>query len=104
MGEELIPLGVAANYFPGARGADRVNPATVFRWCVRGTRTADGRLVKLESLRVGCRLLTSRQAVIRYVERLSMSPPRPHQSPGRSPTETTRSSEAAAAELKRMGA
>ena len=104
LSEDLIPLGVAANLFPGARGADRVNPATVFRWCTRGTRTPDGQVVKLECLRVGSRLLTSRQAVVRYVANLTGSIPGTNRSSPRTPSEKARSSEAAAAALKKLGA
>jgi hypothetical protein len=62
--EELIPLAAAAKLFPGARGAARVNPAIVHRWCIKGTRSPDGRVVKLEFVRAGSRILTSRQAVV----------------------------------------
>jgi Protein of unknown function (DUF1580) len=71
MGEGLITLAEAAAHFPGARGAARVNPSTLFRWCKKGTRASDGRVVRLEFVRAGCRLLTSKPALSRYLAALS---------------------------------
>ena len=102
--EDLIPLSVAANLFPGARGADRLSPATVFRWCTRGTRTPDGQVVKLESIRLGCRLLTTRQAITRYVTRLTHPSSLSDAPPIRTPSERARRSADAAATLKKLGA
>ncbi len=101
--EDLLPLAAAARLFPGARGAARVNPATVHRWCAKGTRTPDGRVVKLEWVRVGCRVLTSRQAVARYVAALS-APPESTEIPTRTPLARKRAADTAAAALRAMGA
>ncbi len=103
LAEELISLAAAARLFPGARGAVRVNPATVHRWCTKGTRTPDGNVVKLEFVRAGCRVLTSRQAVARYVAALSVAP-ESAEIPTRSPLARKRAADAAAAALKAMGA
>ena len=101
--EDLIPLPKVAAQFPGTRGATRINPATVYRWCTRGSRTPDGRVVRLEHVRVGSRVLTSREAVGRYVAALSSSVA-PTVTAVRTPTVRNRSSEAAAAALRELGA
>ena len=44
------------------------------RWITRGTRTPDGRVVKLEAVRAGSRWLTTAEAVGRYIERLTPEP------------------------------
>ncbi|MBM3982666.1 MAG: DUF1580 domain-containing protein [Planctomycetes bacterium] len=64
---DALGVGAAARLFPAYRG-DRPHsrPATVWRWINHGTRTADGRTVKLEAARVGGRWLTSRAAIARF--------------------------------------
>jgi len=98
--EPLISLVQAAIKFPGHRGADRLHPATLTRWIQTGVRALDGRRVKLEAVRVGCRWLTSEPALRRFSEALQSMPA---DSPLRSPTTRQKASTRAAAELKRMG-
>ena len=69
--ETKLNLSAVADMFPGTRGADRVSPITVFRWATRGTRTPDGRIVRLESFRIGNRLMTTAEALARYIAALS---------------------------------
>lgn len=103
--ETPLPLSAVARTFPGARGAARINPTTVWRWCTKGTRTPDGRRVRLEYFRLGSRVMTTSEAVRRYVAALTGAPadaaPTP---PTRTPTDRQRSSERAEAELRRLGA
>lgn len=103
LGEGLISLAAAAALFPGSRGASRANPSTICRWCVKGTRTADGRVVKLVHVRAGYRVLTSRPALSRYLAALS-GPGEPPCPPARTPAERTRAADRAGEELKRLGA
>src|SRR5262245_61479949 len=57
-----IGLSAIARRFPG-RISGQINPATVFRWATAGCRTASGSRVKLETVRVGARLLSSEAAL-----------------------------------------
>jgi hypothetical protein len=81
-GEPLISLGQAAAKYPGHRGANRLHPATLTRWILRGVRALDGRRVRLEAVRVGCRWLTSEAALARFAAALGATgDPAPIQSP-----------------------
>jgi hypothetical protein len=102
-----LSLSAAGRLFPGHRGNGSVDPSTLFRWVTRGTRTADGRVVRLEAIRTPGRWVTSRGAVARFVAVLTAaadlaavpSVPAP-----RSAATHRRASERAADALKRMGA
>jgi hypothetical protein len=105
-GEKLIGLSPAARLFPGHRDNAHLNASTVYRWVVKGTRTPDGGIVRLEAARVGSRWLTSAEAVARFVTATtaaatapSTSPPPPIRSPGRRSRENSRAS----AELDALG-
>jgi hypothetical protein len=66
-----LSLSGAGRLFPGHRGGTAVDPSTVFRWVTKGTRTTDGRVVKLEAVRTPGRWLTSRAAVARFLAALT---------------------------------
>jgi hypothetical protein len=100
--EPLITLSQAATRFPGHRGADRLHPATLTRWILKGVRALDGRRVRLEAVRVGSRWLTSEAALARFADALG-TPDAPVPPP-RSPATRRKASEQADSELKRMGA
>lgn len=103
LNEEVISLGTAARLFPGARGAERVNPSTVFRWATRGVTSAAG-VVKLESFRAGTRLFTTRESVARFVEALTVRAV-PVVAPAvRTPAARRRAAAAAAEALRKAGA
>jgi Protein of unknown function (DUF1580) len=61
-GESLISIPDACKIIPG-----RPHLATVYRWFTRGVRGG----IKLETALVGGRRFTSREAVQRFVDRLS---------------------------------
>lgn len=100
--EVLISLSQAAARFPGHRGAERLHPATMTRWILRGVRAVDGRRVKLEATRFGCRWLTSEAALQRFADAL-ITPPA-DSTPTRTPTARQKASARADAELRAMGA
>lgn len=100
-GEPLVTVAEAAARFPGARGADRLHPATITRWIMKGARALDGRRVTLEAVRLGSRWLTSEAALARFVAALGE---RPDNAPIRSPAAHSRASESAARHLIEMGA
>ncbi len=100
---DVLTLASVAAMFPAHRGKGRMNPSAVFRWATTGTKTRDGRLVRLGTIRVGNRLLTSKAAVARYVASISNSPVGTV-AERLSPTAQHRRGEKAAAELARLGA
>ncbi len=105
LNETPLPIAAVAREIPGARGAATVNPATVYHWCTKGTRTPDGRRVKLEFYRMGSRVMTTREALARYVARLSASVGDADTSPPtRTPSERKKAQKRADAELEKMGA
>lgn len=109
MQEELLSLTQAASRFPGHRGAQRLHPATLTRWILRGVRGTDGTVVKLEATRLGGRWLTSEPALRRFAAALTAAGTPAgegaHDAPqSRTPTDRQRASERAAAELRAMGA
>ena len=101
-----LSLSAAGKLFPGHRGGEAVDPSTVFRWRTTGSRAANGSIVKLESVRVGGRWLTSRGAVSRFVAALtSASTPDATSTPPppRTPNQRRKASERAEAALINRG-
>lgn len=102
-----LSLSAAGRLFPGHRANGTVDPSTVVRWLTKGMRTGDGRVVKLDAVRVGGRWLTSRGAVARFVAALTAAadPTSAATTPTpRTPAARNRASEKAAESLKKMGA
>jgi len=56
--DDLVPLAVARDLLPGPGPRQKVALPTLYRWCNHGLRG-----VRLESIRVGGRIYTSRQAL-----------------------------------------
>jgi Tfp pilus assembly protein FimT len=101
LAETILSLGEAARQFPGSRGAKRVCPSTVWRWCSKGTRRQDGQIVRLEHFRLGGRVMTTREAVARFVTALTDTP---HTAPSvRTPAARAAASRRAEEELKANG-
>ena len=69
---QVLKLSDVAKRFPG-RTEGVVNPATVHRWATHGI-TVNGQRVKLETCRVGRRLLTSEPALERFLSALQGEP------------------------------
>ena len=101
---EGLTLSAAGRPFPAHRGSGSVGPSTVFRWVTRGSKTSDGRLLKLEAVRVGTRWLTSRGAIVRFVAALTAAADPAPQPPPRSATQRKKASDAAGKRLAQMGA
>jgi hypothetical protein len=53
------PLSTVRARFPGTRTNGLLHLSTLIRWCTRGIRLPDGSRVRLRSIRVGCRWLTT---------------------------------------------
>ena len=69
--EKLRSFAEAASRLPALRGGKSVNPSTVWRWTTRGIRARDGRIVRLEAIRVGDTCCTSDEALLRFFRALS---------------------------------
>lgn len=105
--EKLISYAQAAKIVPPSRQGRPVSPATLSRWAKNGVRGSDGTIVRLESIRLGGRSLTTVEALARFSERLStpsdrlaLSAPPPET---RTSTQRHQSSSRAADELERKG-
>jgi hypothetical protein len=70
--ETLLSLAEAAKLLPPARLGKPVTFQCVLRWVQEGARGADGRPVTLEALRLGGRWVTSREALQRFAEALTL--------------------------------
>jgi hypothetical protein len=71
--EQAIGLRDAARLYPSFRRDRPTHISTVLRHITRGTRLPCGETVRLEGARLGGRWVTTREAVQRYVERLTAS-------------------------------
>jgi uncharacterized protein DUF1580 len=69
--ETLMGLSAAARRFPPLRGDRPVSPSTVWRWVTAGVPLPDGRLVRLEAVRLASRWVTSVQAIDRFCAALT---------------------------------
>src|SRR6516164_8910058 len=97
--EQPISLAAAAKLIPPARSGCRCHLSTILRWVLRGAKAPDGTIVRLEGCRVGSRWLTSREALLRFSQRLTPSLGGDDRTAPRSPARRRRASEQAAAEL-----
>lgn len=65
--EKLISFAQAAQKLPPSSSGVSVTPSCLWRWATSGLRATDGRVVRLESVRLGRRLLTSEDAIRRFI-------------------------------------
>ena len=100
--EPRIDMTRAARRYTGSRGAAFMHPSTLIRHVLKGVVGPDGRTVRLEAEKIGCRWFTSEAALARFAERLAGDAD-PAALP-RTPTQRQRAADRAAAELERMGA
>ena len=64
--EHLLTLADAARALPALRGERKIHVSTLYRWISHGTRG-----VRLEAVKIGRTLVTSREALQRFAERLT---------------------------------
>jgi Protein of unknown function (DUF1580) len=93
--EDLLTLIDAAELLPRLRKGQPVHVSTLYRWISRGQKG-----VRLEALKIGRTLVTSREALQRFFERLSEA--EGYAAPV--PVRTTNQAEEAEQELLRRGA
>lgn len=96
--EDLITFGQAAEMLPG-RSDRRTSPSTIWRWAKVGCKASDGTLVKLETVRIGGRFCTSREAVLRFIAATNDQAEASPAAPIRTPAQRKRSSQRAAEKL-----
>lgn len=68
--EDVISLTEARNFLPEVEGQKRPHVSTVWRWSLRGVGG-----VKLETVKIGSRIVTSKQAVTRFIAAITESRP-----------------------------
>jgi hypothetical protein len=69
--EATLGLQEAAKILPPFRLGRPVSYPSVLRWIIQGAKSLDGRVVRLEAVRVGSRWVTSKEALQRFAERLT---------------------------------
>lgn len=65
--EKLISLAEASQMLPPGRRGKKPTLSCLIRWILKGVETGAGK-VRLEACRLGCRWLTSAQAVRRFIQ------------------------------------
>lgn len=101
-----LSLAAAAKLLPSTRAGRPVSPSTTWRWSVEGAPSLNGRRIRLEVCRVGCRWLTSRHALERFLS--ALQPKAPHNDAAEKviPRPTVKSGKGAATareQLKKVG-
>jgi Protein of unknown function (DUF1580) len=105
--EEIVDglgLGPAqvAKLIPPRRGGKATNPSCIWRWMTSGCRVG-GRVVLLENVRIGPNRLTSRSAVMRFLQAMQDPTPPPTPAAKPAPARRRREVERAAEELADLG-
>jgi Protein of unknown function (DUF1580) len=99
LNENLLSLKNAADLLPDGRNGRPVHFSCVLRWVQTGAKAPNGERVRLEAVRVGCRWLTSVEALGRFAARLT-----PEFSATLPPVRTAKKRAAAAARaVKQLG-
>ena len=60
--EDVIALSQVRNFLPKIEGGKRPHASTIWRWSLRGIGG-----VKLETAKIGSQIVTSKQAVTRFI-------------------------------------
>lgn len=104
--EGPIGLSTGGRLLGSLRDGKPVHPATLSRWIGQGIRLADGTRLRLEAITIGSKWVTSRAALIRFIEKqqLQQSADCAAEDAVRSPSSFDRSAKRAGDELQRMGA
>jgi hypothetical protein len=96
--EQLVSLTDAARLLPARRKGKKPHTSCLYRWSVSGCKG-----IVLESLQVGGTRCTSREALARFIEALTLASPTGPQMSVRSPIKRQRAAEKAIRELERQG-
>jgi hypothetical protein len=103
--ESTLSLADACTLLPRGRNKSRPHLSTLVRWITSGVRTVGGEVIRLEAVRLGSKWVTSREALARFVSRLT---PALDQGPAegtkpRSPAARDRASRRAERALAKIG-
>jgi hypothetical protein len=99
--ETIISLSQAPKHLPPSYTGRPVSFPTIWRWALSGILGTNGQRVRLETLRLGGRLVTSMEALQRFGEQLSARAPIADKP--RSPGTRRRASERASKALSEIG-
>lgn len=69
--EKVVTLKQAIRLLPKTSRGNDLHVGTLYRWILGGLRSADGMVVRLETIKVGGTTCTSQEALQRFFERLS---------------------------------
>jgi hypothetical protein len=80
--EELLTLSEASKRLPKLKAGKPPHVSTLHRWVLRGCRSQDDMVVRLETVKIGGTTCTSLEALQRFFDRLSgdttvVTPPTP---------------------------
>src|SRR5262245_21539293 len=67
LSESPLGMSATARRLGTFRDGKATHPSTITRWATRGVQLPDGRLLKLEAVRVNGRLVTSWPAILRFI-------------------------------------
>lgn len=95
--EDVISLAEAATLLPRRRAGKKAHVSCIYRWTQQGCRG-----VRLESIQVGGTRCTSRQALTRFFDKLTVATGLPPAS-DQKPASFQRRTETAERELDRLG-
>lgn len=105
MNEGLLGPAALARHLGTFRGGRPTHPSSVSRAMLQGTRLPDGRVVRLEHVKINGRMMSSRAALVRYLAAQQVDDEQPEQDPApRTPTARRKASEEAVRELEKLGA
>ncbi len=104
--EGAIGCAEASRLFGTFRSGRPCHPATISRWCISGVRVRDGRRVKLEHFRGAGKLMTSKNAIFRFLaaQQDPTESAEPSTIPLPTPNDRRRAIEAATREMETAGA
>ena len=102
LSESVISLADAAKSLPLSRGGKPLNFTTLWRWHLKGVIGPNGERVKLEAAKLGGKLITSREAIVRFSEALSGAAGHTPD-PSRTAAAGKRAAEVAQKKLERLG-
>jgi hypothetical protein len=97
--EGFIPMESVAAIYASGHGGRPPHKSTPTRHALKGVRGPDGNIVKLESCKVGGRLVTSRAAVLRFLSALNAAPEHTDRHKPATPASSNRRASKASAEL-----
>jgi hypothetical protein len=101
--ENTLTLTDAAKLVPPGHGGRKTHISTLLRWILDGVSSPSGEKVRLEGARLGSRWITSKEALQRFMDRLTPAVGDTPAPAPRTPTQRQRAAERAGQELDRIG-